>query len=428
MKKIKLDLTKYPNYNEIFSYKLKVKAINDAMNRFSAPGFEMLGWKDLPKNYNYQEIKQMTEKANKWHQEGVEVLVVIGIGGSFLGAKAAIDFVYGKYNFDTKMEVLFAGTGISSDDHFATLRKVENRKFAICVISKSGKTLEPSIAFREFRLLLERKIGPNNAKDYIVAVTDANQGLLNELVKKNGYLKFVLPENVGGRFSVLTAVGLFPMVCAGIDVQKVLKGAAEANEIYKLDDLEHNDAYQYAVARHLLGKKFNVELLVAYEESLQHFQYWWQQLFGESEGKLNKGIFPVTSLYTRDLHSIGQFVQEGSKVLFETILWVEQPKIDLKIDDTIDDIDQLNYLINTSMHNINKAAFEGTIEAHTQVAQIPNLIIKLADRSEETLGALFMFFERAVAVSAYLLGVNPFNQPGVEVYKNNMMNKLKALV
>ncbi|PAK21476.1 glucose-6-phosphate isomerase [Mycoplasmopsis agassizii] len=426
MKKIKLDLSKSTiKDHDIFEYAEKIKYINDKMNNFSAPGFEMLGWKDLAENYNMEEFRAMEAKAKELVEEQVELLVVIGIGGSFLGAKAAIDFIKGEYPVKNSMEVMFAGTNLSSTDLYQKLQYADSKKFAICVISKSGKTLEPSIAFREFRLLLERKIGPNNASKYIVAITDANNGLLAEFVRERKYTKFILPENIGGRFSVLTPVGIFPMLCAGIDALKVIKGAAEANQYFKSSDLDLNDAYKYAVARHLLHKRYPVELLVSYENSHLYFLEWWRQLFGESEGKLRKGVFPSTALFTRDLHSIGQFIQDGSKVLYETVIWVERPKIDISIEDTVDDLDQLNYLIDTSVHNINRAAYEATVDAHFAVGSVPNIQVLLSDNSEESLGALFMFFERAVAISAYLLDVNPFDQPGVEVYKNNMNHKLK---
>ncbi|OYD26626.1 glucose-6-phosphate isomerase [Mycoplasma testudineum] len=426
MSKIKLILDHAVSMDNILKYKDKVKTINEEMNKFNTPGFEKLGWKDLPETYNKEEFKLMKTKALEWQKDNVEILVVIGIGGSYMGAKAAIEFLQGEYPTNRAMEILFAGTNLSSTDLYQKLRYVEKKKFAICVISKSGTTLEPAIAFREFSALLEKKVGPHNAKDYISVVTDANTGTLAELTKIKGYTKFVLPENVGGRFSVLTPVGIFPMLCVGIDAEAVLKGAAKENELYKSSDLENNIAYQYAVARYLLHTKYPAELLVAYEPFLKHLTLWWKQLFAESEGKLEKGLYPTVALNSQDLHSVGQFIQEGSKMLFETIMWVEKPQFDLKIEDSIENIDGLNYLIDTSVHNINRAAYEGTLAAHVNVGKVPNIQLIIEDNSPESLGALFMFFERAVAMSGYLLKVNPFDNPGVEVYKANMINKLKA--
>ncbi|CAC13304.1 GLUCOSE-6-PHOSPHATE ISOMERASE (PHOSPHOGLUCOSE ISOMERASE) [Mycoplasmopsis pulmonis] len=425
MRRIRLNLQNAINEEKLKEYVSEVEQINTKMNNLSLEGFEYLGWKDLPENINKNEIDKIIETANFFKKEGIEVLVVIGIGGSFLGAKSAMDFIQGNYPTKKNMEIIFAGTSISSTELTQLLYYVENKKFAINVISKSGTTLEPAIAFREFRNLLNSRLGENNAKRYIVATTDANKGLLFEMAKEKGYARFVVPDNVGGRFSVLTPVGLLPLACAGIDIEKLLEGAKEANALYKNSNLLENDAYKYAVARFLLQKKFPVEMLVSYEPNHMFLLEWWKQLFGESEGKQGKGILPHSAIFTRDLHSLGQFIQDGSKIMFETVIWVDKPIFDLKIEKEIEDLDKLNYLTNKSLHQINKAAFEATVEAHTKVGLVPNIILELEDSSEKTLGALFMFFERAVAMSGYLLKVNPFNQPGVEVYKSNLFKILE---
>lgn len=426
MKKISVDfqyLTSPINFDD---YQNQVTQINESMNNFSAEGFDFLGWKDLPANINWQEFAKM-EKATKFlYDNKVEVLVVIGIGGSYLGAKAGIDFIQGldPVKQGQKMEVIFIGNSISSSAFVRTLKYVENKKFAINVISKSGTTTEPAIAFREFKILLEEKVGKNNASNFIFATTDANSGTLFNLAEVKKYQKFVIPDNVGGRFSIFTPVGIFPMMAAGIDVKKVLNGAREANEYYSSDNLNDNDAYKYAVARHVLGKQYAVEMLISYEPDMMYFNEWWKQLFGESEGKNQKGLLPTSAIFSTDLHSLGQYIQEGSKILFETVITLKHPKLDYEISDDSENLDNLNYLLGKTIHEVNNAAFQATIDAHTFVGKNPNIHILLEDNYEESFGWLIMFFERACAMSAYLLGVNPFNQPGVEVYKANMFKIL----
>lgn len=431
MKKIKIDFKRAIDLNNIYSYKDKVKIIHEKMEKFESEGSAFLGWKDLPNKVNQDEIKKMEECASKLHDEQIETLVVVGIGGSYLGVKAGIDFVYGNYpsKHDTKMEIIFVGESLSSTDLAQKLKYVENKKFAINVISKSGTTLEPAVAFRMFKKLLEDKVGRNNAKNYIFATTDASKGALFNLATIEEYQKFIIPDDIGGRFSVLTPVGLFPFACIGMNIKKILSGAKKANDEYSDSSLQNNIAYQYAVARHIFYSqhKLPVEMLVAYEPNLKYFLEWWKQLFGESEGKNSKGILPHSALFTTDLHSLGQFIQEGSKILFETVLTVKKPLIDLNIIEVPkeEDYDNLNYLSGKTIHQINNVAFEATIDAHSLIGKIPNIHIEIPEFDEENFGQIVTFFERAVAMSGYLLEINPFNQPGVEVYKSNMFKILK---
>ncbi|VEU59651.1 glucose-6-phosphate isomerase [Mesomycoplasma neurolyticum] len=421
MKKINLDLSKAINLEKIFELQDKVTEINNSMNNLTAIGSDFLGWKDLTENINLAELKQMKKIANKLHKENVEVLVVIGIGGSYLGSKAALDFIQGNYpGTERKMEIIFAGTSLSSMQLSQLLNYVKNKKFAINVISKSGTTIEPAIAFKFFKSFLEHKIGKEKANDYIFVTTDANRGQLFEMARTKGYQKFVILDNIGGRFSVLSPVGFFPLICAGIDVDKIIQGAKEANKLYEKNSLKENDAYKYAVARYILYKKYQVELLISYEPNMMYFNEWWKQLFGESEGKNQKGLFPASAIFSTDLHSLGQFIQEGSKIFFETVMTIQTPEKDLLMFDDEENLDNLNYLTGLTLHKINNIAFTATQDAHTNVGQVPNIHLLLKDNKEKTFGWLVMFFERACAISAYLLGVNPFNQPGVEVYKSNM--------
>ncbi len=431
MKEIKINFNKADlKIEEILKYSDKVKTISEQIEKYECNGSTFLGWKDLPENIHPNEIQRIEKIAKKLHDENIEVLVVIGIGGSYLGVKAGIDFVMGNYpDKEQKIQIVFAGDSLSSYDLIQKLKYVENKKFAINVISKSGTTLEPAIAFRLFKKMLEDKIGKNNANKYIFVTTDATKGLLTKLADKEGYEKFIIPEDIGGRFSVLTPVGLFPFACYGLNIKKLINGANLANEIFKSDDLSINIAYQYAVARYILytQKKLQVELLVSYENNHKYFLEWWKQLFAESEGKQEKGLLPHSAIFTTDLHSLGQFIQEGSKILFETIITVKNPKLDFKMFELPEEEndDNLNYLAEKTIHEINEIAFESTIDAHSIIGKVPNIHILISDSSEASLGSLIMFFERAVAMSGLLLKINPFNQPGVEVYKSNMFKTLK---
>lgn len=425
---LKLDIKTSRDLN-FASLESKISEIHYGMNNLVTKGFEFLGWKDFPENaVNTKELEKMKAISQKLHSKKVEVLVVIGIGGSFLGAKAAIDFVQGLHPIDRKMEVIFVGTSLSSTDLYQKLHYVENKKFAINVISKSGTTIEPSIAFRFFKNLLEKQVG-KHANEFIFVTTDANKGTLLNIAKKQNYESFVVLDNIGGRFSVLSSVGFFPMLCAGLNVDDVIQGAKEANILFSQDNLEQNLAYKYAAARYLLFNdkkgKYKVEILVGYEPNLAYFNEWWKQLFGESEGKEKTGLWPASAIFTTDLHSLGQYIQEGSKIFFQTVIFVREPKYDIVIDEEVGDLDGLNYLAKKTVHEVNKAAFEATTKAHTYIGQNPNIVIEIADTSEKTFGALVMFFEKACAMSAYLLDLNPFDQPGVEVYKTNLKDILK---
>lgn len=421
---IKLELKNAVTEAALEKYADNVKKIATKMERLESEGFEFLGWKDLPVNYDKEEFAQIKSEAKRLIKEGVETLVVIGIGGSFAGAKAAIDMIQGEYPTKRSMEIIYVGESISSTNLAQKLKYVENKNFAINVISKSGTTTEPAVAFRLFKKLLEDKVGANNASKFIVATTDANKGALLSIAKDNGYTKFVISDNIGGRFSVLTAVGLFPMACAGIDIDKVMDGALKGHKKYSADSLEANDAYKYAVARDILSKKFPAEMMVQYEPQMKAFNEWWKQLAGESEGKNQKGVLPTSAVFSTDLHSLGQFIQEGSKVLFETVVTVAVPTMDVQIIEDAANLDGLNYLSEKTVHEVNKVAFKATTEAHVKVGKVPNIHIEIGAMDETNFGEIVIFFERAVAMTAYLAGVNPFNQPGVEVYKQNMFKQL----
>ncbi|XRX37185.1 glucose-6-phosphate isomerase [Mycoplasma hafezii] len=410
---------------DIENFQGKVSEIHEAVKNKTVAEKDWLGWYDLPTNYDKEEFARMEAKAKQWQSQGVEVVVVIGIGGSYLGAKTGYDFIYGPYSYKKPaMELVFAGNDISAEALYSKLEYVKDKKFAINVISKSGTTLEPSIAFRAFRELLESK--ESNSKDLIAATTDKAKGVLFELATAKGYEKFVVPDDIGGRFSVLTAVGLFPFLCAGIDAKAMLEGAALTNKELSSDKISENAAYAYAATRYFLHKEkgFAAEMMVSYEPKMQYFAEWWKQLFAESEGKDGKGIWPMSSIFSTDLHSLGQMIQEGSKILFETVLTLKNPSYNIKFEADKEDLDKLSYLTGKDLHQVNNVAFEATTRAHVEVGQVPNIHILFDKFDAATLGSLFIFFERALTMSAYLLGVNPFNQPGVEVYKKNMFAML----
>lgn len=392
------------------------------------PGNEFLGWADLPQKYDKVEFKAI-KKAAEEIRNNSEVLIVIGIGGSYLGAKAAIDFLsHSFYNNLPKNkrkgpEIYFAGTNISSTYHKDLMEVVGDRDFSINMISKSGTTTEPAIAFRFFKKKLEDKYGKKEAKNRIFATTDKKKGALKTLAKKEGYQTFVVPDDVGGRFSVLTAVGLLPIACAGVDIDELMSGAKEAMKDSK-KPLNENTCFQYVAARNALHRRGkDIEMLVNYEPRCTNIAEWWKQLYGESEGKDGKGIFPASANFTCDLHSMGQYIQDGKRHLFETILTIQKPQKNLKIEKDKLNLDGLNYLAGKSMDYVNKKAKEGTLMAHVD-GGVPNLEIVIPAATPFHLGYLFYFFEKACAVSGYLLGVNPFDQPGVEAYKKNMFKLL----
>ncbi len=399
------------------SYKDKVAKVHALIEERNGPGGDYLGWAHYPETYDREELSRILAAA-KEIRENYEVLLVCGIGGSYLGARAAIEAINGLYG-KNKVEIIFFGQTLSPTYVKQVLDYLENKTFAINVISKSGTTTETAVAFRLARDLLIRKVGAEKAAKAIFATTDKEKGALLQLCKKYGYERFVLPSDIGGRYSVYTAVGLLPMAVAGIDVEAFLRGARKGLELY--GKAENNPAYEYGILRHELYKAgYPVEMLVTYEPSLVQLGEWWKQLFGESEGKDHTGLLPDSATFTTDLHSLGQFIQEGSPVLFETILEIAKPAVDVIVPHDEDDLDGLNYLEGNGLDYVNSKAREGTIAAHVDTGKVPNIILTLDKMDAEGLGELMYFFMRACACACYLNEVNPFNQPGVEVYKKNM--------
>ncbi len=405
---------------EIYNIKGQVEAAHRAINEKTGAGSDFLGWVNLPNDYDKEEFARI-KAAAKRIRESSDVLVVIGIGGSYLGAKAAIDFLTGPfYNYTAKTQIIFAGNSISPNYINGLLKTIEGKDVSVNVISKSGTTTEPAIAFRIFKEYIEKKYGKEEAKNRIYATTDKSRGALKKLADSEGYETFVVPDDVGGRYSVLTAVGLLPIAVCGADIDTLMKGAADACSLYANENVDENDCCKYAAIRNIMYRKGKtVEMLVNYEPELQYFIEWWKQLYGESEGKDKKGIFPAGACFSTDLHSMGQYIQDGLRNLFETVLYVENSKTDITIDENPENVDGLNFLSGKTVDFVNKKAFEGTLLAHTD-GGVPNLVLKIAALDEYTLGQLIYFFEKACGISGYLLGVNPFNQPGVESYKKNM--------
>lgn len=402
-----------------------VKIAHDQLHEKTGAGSDYLGWIDLPVNYDKEEFARIKEAAARIQSDS-EVLVVIGIGGSYLGARAAIEMLsHSFYNLlpkekRTTPQIFFAGQNISATYTKHLIELIGDRDFSVNVISKSGTTTEPAIAFRIFRELLENKYGKDGARKRIYATTDKARGALKTVADAEGYETFVIPDDVGGRYSVLTAVGLLPIAVAGIDIDAMMKGAADASREYANPDLAANASYQYAAIRNVLYRKGKTtEILVNYEPSLHYFSEWWKQLYGESEGKDHKGIYPASVDFSTDLHSMGQFIQEGTRNLFETVLQVDKSSEELVISEAADDLDGLNFLAGKTLDFVNKKAFEGTLLAHTD-GGVPNLVVTVPEISPYWFGYLVYFFEKACGVSGYLLGVNPFDQPGVEAYKKNM--------
>ncbi len=411
---------KFFDQHELEQQQDAVKLIHRTIHEGTGAGSDFLGWVDLPVNYDKEEFSRIKEAA-KQVQSHSDVLVVIGIGGSYLGARSAIEMLTPAFRKDTSYpEIIFAGNHLSSSYIQSLIDYLADKDFSVNVISKSGTTTEPAVAFRIFKKLLEEKYGKEEAVKRIFATTDKEKGALKQLATNEGYESFVVPDDVGGRFSVLTAVGLLPIAVAGIDIDAMMGGAAKAREELSSDDLSSNIAYQYASIRNILyAKGYTTEMLINYEPSLQYFNEWWKQLFGESEGKDLKGIYPSSANFTTDLHSLGQYVQEGRRFLFETVLKVQTPEHNITIEEDAEDLDGLNYLAGKTVDEVNTKAFEGTLLAHTD-GGVPNLVVTLPKLDAETYGYMVYFFELAVAMSGYQLGVNPFNQPGVEAYKQNM--------
>lgn len=414
----------------IMKYKDKVEKIHEDLHKRASDEKDFVGWLNLPTEYDKEEFKRIKESAKKIQEES-EILVVIGIGGSYLGARAVIESLTSTfYNMlpEEKRkypQILFAGNNLSPNYLNELIEVLGTKDFSVNVISKSGTTTEPAIAFRIFREMLENRYGIDEARSRIYVTTDKSRGALKTLSEKEGYETFVIPDNVGGRYSVLTAVGLLPIAVAGINIDKLMEGARTAQLKYEDSDLKYNTCYQYAITRNILYKLYkNTEILVNYEPKLHSFTEWWKQLFGESEGKNQLGIFPAGVDFTTDLHSMGQYIQDGRRNLFETVLSIEKPKSNLEIKEEEDNLDGLNYLAGKTLDYVNKKAMEGTIAAHVS-GDVPNIVIELPKLSEETIGHLIYFFEKACAMSGMILGVDPFNQPGVEEYKKNMFKLLE---
>ena len=414
----------------IMEYKQQVENIHKELHKRANDEKDFVGWLELPTNYDKEEFKRIKKSAKKIKKES-DILVVIGIGGSYLGARAVIEALTSTFNnmLTEKQrkypQILYVGNNLSPNYINELIEYIGDKDFSVNVISKSGTTTEPAIAFRIFREILENKYGIEEARSRIYVTTDKERGALKTLAYNEGYEQFVIPDNVGGRYSVLTAVGLLPIATAGIDIDKLMQGAQNAQERYNDPNLKYNECYQYAVARNILYKLYkNTEILVNYEPKMHYFTEWWKQLYGESEGKDQKGIFPAGVDFTTDLHSMGQYIQEGRRNLFETVISIENPASDITINKDEDNLDGLNYLAGKSLDYVNKKAMEGTIKAHVS-GDVPNIVVNIEKLDEENMGELIYFFEKACAMSGMILGVNPFNQPGVEEYKKNMFKLLK---
>lgn len=400
----------------------EVKKAAQVLESKTGEGNDFLGWLTLPTDYDKEEFARIKKAAAKIKSDS-EVLIVIGIGGSYLGARAAIEFIkspnYNAMKKDTP-DIYFSGNSISSTALKELVDICEGRDFSINVISKSGTTTEPAVAFRVFREILEKKYGKEGAAGRIYVTTDKEKGTLKSLSDREGYETFVVPDDVGGRYSVLTAVGLLPIAVSGADIDALMSGAKAAQDALTSDDLNENDCYKYAAIRNILYRKGkSAEMLVSYEPSFTMMNEWFKQLFGESEGKDGKGLFPVSAVFSTDLHSLGQYIQEGERLLFETVVSFEKPKYEITLGTDPENVDGLNFLAGKTMDYVNKKAFQGTILAHND-GGVPNLVLSVPEMNEYELGYLIYFFEKACAVSGYVLGVNPFNQPGVESYKKNM--------
>jgi len=427
-KSLTLDLSNampYLKEHEITSLQPFVNEAHKMLHEGIGAGSDFLGWIDLPVNYDKEEFIRIQKAAEKIRSNS-DALIVIGIGGSYLGARAAIEMLthtfYGSLSKDKRKgpAVFYIGNNISSTYIADLLEAIEGMDISVNVISKSGTTTEPAIAFRIFKDLIEKKYGKEGAKERIYATTDKAKGALKTLADAEGYETFIIPDSVGGRFSVLTPVGLLPIAAAGIDIEKMMKGAADAREAYSNPDINNNDAYKYAAARNALYRKGKTtEMLVNFEPCLHYFGEWWKQLFGESEGKDNRGIFPAAADFSTDLHSMGQYIQEGLRVLSETFINIEKPRKNVTIEANEDNLDGLNFLAGKSMDFVNQQAFRGTVLAHSD-GNVPAIIINVPELTAYYFGYMVYFFEKACGVSGYLLGVNPFDQPGVEAYKKNM--------
>lgn len=421
-----LDLSKTAPYikeEEIMNLQYMVNTAHDMLHKKNGPGNDFLGWLELPQSYDKSEFSRIKEAAKRIRNNS-EILIVIGIGGSYLGARAAIEMLSHSFSSMTAKSgspiILYAGNNISPTYLSDLLDACEGKDISVNVISKSGTTTEPAVAFRIFKKLLEHKYGKEGARERIYATTDKSKGALKKLADAEGYETFVIPDDVGGRFSVLTAVGLLPIAVSGIDIDSMMSGAAEAMKDFETTDIKNNAAYRYAAARNVMYRKGKtVEMIVNFEPRLHYIGEWWKQLYGESEGKDNKGIFPAAADFSTDLHSMGQYIQEGLRNIFETFINIEEPVRDIIIEKDSENVDGLNFTAGKGMDFVNKQAFKGTLLAHND-GGVPGIVINIPEISPYYFGYMVYFFEKACAISGYLLGVNPFNQPGVEAYKKNM--------
>ena len=425
---LKLDLSKVSfavKEHELKNLEEAVKSAHKTLHEGTGAGNDFLGWVNLPHNYDKEEFERIKKAAEKIRSNS-EILVVIGIGGSYLGAKAALEMLGHSFSGLLSAEkrnaplILFAGNSISSTYLCDLIEAVGDKDFSVNIISKSGTTTEPAVAFRVFREILEKKYGKSGARERIFATTDKARGALKKLCDEEGYETFVIPDDVGGRFSVLTAVGLLPIAVSGADIDEIMKGAKDACNDFASDSLDKNICYQYAAVRNALYRKgYTTEIMVNYEPKMHYFSEWWKQLYGESEGKDNKGLFPASVDFSTDLHSMGQYIQDGRRGLFETVLNIENPTKDITLTEDKDNVDGLNFLAGKTMDYVNKKAFEGTVLAHVS-GSVPNLVVSLTEADAYHFGYMVYFFEKACGISGYILGVNPFDQPGVEEYKKNM--------
>ncbi|MBQ9046861.1 MAG: glucose-6-phosphate isomerase [Solobacterium sp.] len=420
---IKFDVSHGLLKEEVGSYQDQVSDIHAMIHEKTGAGNDFLGWVDWAETYDKEEFERMLAAADRL-KDKAEVIVVCGIGGSYLGARAAAEMIQGLYP-DNGHELVFVGNTFSSTYINQVMNHIKDKSVVLNVISKSGTTTETALAFRILRDFMEKKYGKEEARTRIIATTDKARGTLKSLADKEGYETFVIPDDIGGRYSVITPVGLLPLALAGVDIRAIMQGYQDATRELSSDILEENPAYRYAVARRIMQNQgYNVELFVSYEMQMRSLSEWWKQLLGESEGKDGKGILPDSVIYSTDLHSMGQFVQEGRKVLFETVLDVETPNLDSEVPNDPENNDNMNYLTGKSLHWVNKQAFLGTLEAHEVTGGVPNLLITIPDMKEHTFGYMCYFFFIATAMTCYMLDINPFNQPGVEVYKKNMFKLL----
>lgn len=420
---IKLDATHAYLKEDIKSYQDVVTKCHEMLMKGTGKGNDFIGWVEWPNNYDKKEFTRIKKVAEEVRNK-CDVFVVCGVGGSYLGARAAIEMVNGLYS-QKKPEIIFMGNTFSSTYIAQIMKYIKDKEVCVNVISKSGTTTETSLAFRMLKQFMEEKYGEKEAASRIIATTDKEKGTLKEIATKEGYETFVIPDNIGGRYSVITPVGLFPIAVAGIDIDAIMVGLKKAYNDLASDDLDKNPAYAYAVCRRILDKQ-NVhgEMLITYEPQMELVAEWWKQLFGESEGKEGKGNFPISAIFTTDLHSIGQFIQEGKRLIYETTILVEKPTLDFEFPTDEADMDHMNYLAGKSIDWVNKMAAQGTLNAHGVIGKIPNIVLTIPDMGAESFGYMCYFFFKACAISCYMLDINPFNQPGVEVYKKSMFHLL----